>query len=171
MPGPTRATVLQAVAAYPGIHVREMERHLGLSSRLAAYHLEALEGEGAVQCVHEAGFARYFPALGRPKWSRRDVAFLCLMRRAAAFHVTLLLLSDGELPRAELARRLRLAQASVSYHLDQLQQAGVVAVRTEGRRRLYALEDAAYVRGALANFTPLPEELEPFEAIWNDLFR
>jgi predicted transcriptional regulator len=168
--GAARGQVLRTVAAYPGIHVREMERLLGLSSRLAAYHLEALEGEGVVQRVQEAGYARYFPALGRPKWGRRDVAFLCLMRRAAAFHLTLLLLAGGELGRAELARRLGLAQASVSYHLDLLQGAGVVAARTEGRRRLYALQDEAYVRGALANFTPLAEELEPFEAVWHGLF-
>jgi predicted transcriptional regulator len=166
----TRATVLQAVAAYPGIHVREMERHLGLSSRLAAYHLGALEEEGVVQRVQQAGYARYFPALGRPRWSRRDVAFLCLMRRAAAFHVTLLLLSAGEMGRGDLAARLKLAPASVSYHLDLLQADGVVVGRSEGRKRMYALKDEAYTRGALANFTPLPEELEPFESVWHDLF-
>jgi predicted transcriptional regulator len=168
--GPIRAQVQQMVTDFPGVHVREMERHLGLSSRLAAYHLEALEGDGAVQRVQEAGYARYFPALGRPKWGRRDVAFLCLMRRAAAFHVTLLLLAEGELGRFDLARRLRLAPASVSYHLDLMQGAGVVAARTAGRKRLYALADEKYVRGMLANFTPLPEELEPFESVWNDLF-
>ncbi|HUR64191.1 MAG TPA: ArsR family transcriptional regulator [Candidatus Thermoplasmatota archaeon] len=170
MAGPTRVAVLRAVADFPGIHVREMERHLGLSSRLAAYHLGLLEEEGAVQRVQETGYARYFPALGRPRWSRRDVAFLCLMRRAAALHVTLLLLAAGELGRAELAQRLRLAPASVSYHLDLLQRAGVVVARTEGRKRQYALRDEAYARGVLANFTPLPDELEPFESVWSDLF-
>ncbi|HUR62356.1 MAG TPA: hypothetical protein VM286_08360 [Candidatus Thermoplasmatota archaeon] len=167
---PARAQVLRLVGEYPGIHVREMERHLGLSSRLAAYHLEALEAEGAVQRVQETGYARYFLALGKPKWSKRDVGFLCLMRRAAAFHITLLLLSSGPLGRSDLARSLRLAPASVSYNLDLLQGSGVVDSAMQGKRRIYALADEAYARGMLANFTPLPEELEPFESIWHDLF-
>jgi predicted transcriptional regulator len=165
-----RAQVLQLVTEYPGIHVREMERHLGLSSRLASYHLGALEEEGAVQRVQETGYARYFPALGKPKWTKRDVGFLCLMRRGAAFHITLLLLSAGPLGRWDLARRLGLAGASVSYHLDLLAATGVVASAMVGRQRIYSLADEPYVRGMLANFTPLPEELEPFESIWHDLF-
>lgn len=167
---PARAQVLDLVARYPGIHVREMERHLGLSSRLAAYHLESLEAEGFVQRVHETGYSRYFPTLGKPKWSQRDVGFLCLMRRGAAFRVTLLLLSAGATGRSGLAKRLRLAPASVSYHLDLLQKAGIVASHMEGKQRLYAVAEETYVRGMLANFSPLPEELEPFESVWHDLF-
>ena len=173
MPGDadsTRAKVQRMVLEYPGIHVREMERHLGLSSRLAAYHLGSLESAGAVQRVPEAGYARYFPALGVPKWSQRDVASLCLLRRGAAFHVVLLLLSAGRLGRSDLARRLGFAPASISYHLDLLQRTGLVQAAMTGRQRIYSLADEAYVRGLLANFTPLPEELEPFESVWNDLF-
>ena len=57
---------------------------LGLSSRLASYHIEALEQEGKLQRVQETGYARFFPAAGHPKWPRRDVEFLCLMRRPVA---------------------------------------------------------------------------------------
>jgi predicted transcriptional regulator len=163
------AQVLAFVKRYPGVHVRAVERELRLSSRLAAYHLEQLEREGRVQCVHEAGFARYFPAVGKPRWSQDDVAFLCLMRRPAALRITLLLAGSGTLGRAELGQRLDLARASVSYHLGQLIDAGVVASEMEGRRRLYRLADPGATLGRLASFTPLPDDLEPFDAIWQDL--
>jgi len=163
------ALVLDFVRRYPGVHVRAVERELDLSSRLAAYHLEQLEGEGRVQCVHETGFARYFPAVGKPRWSKDDVAFLCLMRRAAALRITLLLAAEGALGRAELGERLALARASVSYHLGQLVDAGLVASGLEGRRRLYRLANPEATLGRLANFTPLPDDLEPFDAMWHDL--
>lgn len=167
--GRVREKVLAFVRRYPGVHVRAIERELHLSSRLAAYHLGQLEGDGRVQCVHETGYSRYFPAVGRPRWSKDDVAFLCLMRRPAALRITLLLASEGPLGRVELGQRLDLARASVSYHLGQLVDAGVVRSDADGRRLLYRLADAPATVGRLANFTPLPDDLEPFDAMWHDL--
>jgi len=164
-----RARVLSFVRAYPGVHVRAVERELGLPSRLAAYHLGQLEADGQVQRVQETGFARYFAAVGKPTWSRDDVRFLCLMRRAAALRVTVLLAGKGPLGRQEIGAELDLARASVSYHLDLLMAGGVVAAGREGRKVLYRLADPAATLGRLANFTPLPEDLEPFDAMWQDL--
>lgn len=169
MPSGVRQQVLGFVRQYPGVHVRALERQLGLSSRLAAYHLGQLESEGAVQCVHEAGFARYFAAVGKARLSADDVRFVCLMRRAAALRIVVLLAGGGPSTRDELGRRLGLARASVSYHLAMLADAGLVASRLDGRRRAYALLDEAATLGRLANFTPLPEDLEPFDRMWHDL--
>lgn len=165
-----RQQVLGFVQRYPGVHVREIERQLGLPSRLAAYHLAQLEGEGKVQCVQEPGFSRYFPALGKPRWSRAEMQFLCLMRNAVALRITLLLLSEGEAAQGDIARRLKLAKASTSYHLALLLDAGMAGVRQQGRRRLYRLRDPAWVTGMLANFTPIPDDLDTFTGIWVDLF-
>lgn len=164
-----RAQVMTFVKRYPGVHVRAVERELQLSSRLAAYHLAQLEADGRVQCVHETGFARYFPAVGKPRWSKDDVAFLCLMRRAAALRITLLLAGQGPLGRSELSERLDMARASLSYHLGQLLDAGIVKSAQDGRRLLYSLADPESTLGRLANFTPLPDDLEPFDAMWHDL--
>lgn len=167
--GGVRDRVLGFVRRYPGVHVRAVEREMALSSRLAAYHLEQLEGEGRVQRVQEAGFARYFAAVGRPRWPQDDLRFLCLMRRAAAMRIVLRLAAEEELDRAELAERLDLARASTSYHLALLQDVGLVASRREGRKVLYRLADVPATLGRLANFTPLPDDLEPFDAMWHDL--
>jgi predicted transcriptional regulator len=164
-----RARVLEFVKAYPGVHERAVERGLELPNRLASYHLGLLESEGRVQRVQETGFARYFAAVGKPRWSQDDVKFLCLMRRPAALRITILLATAGELARQDLAERLTLARASVSYHLDRLAESRVLASRRDGRRILYRLADQAATLGRLANFTPLPDDLEPFDAMWHDL--
>ncbi|MEV0617496.1 metalloregulator ArsR/SmtB family transcription factor [Nonomuraea sp. NPDC050404] len=69
------------------------------------------------------------------------------------------LLRDGERPAGELVERLDLSQPGVSKHLKVLREAGLVAVRTEGKQRLYSLRPE-----------PLAEVdrwLEPYRVLWS----
>lgn len=69
------------------------------------------------------------------------------------------LLRDGERPVGDLVSRLDLSQPGVSKHLRVLRDAGLVAVRADGKRRLYALRAE-----------PLAEVdrwLEPYRAFWS----
>ena len=68
------------------------------------------------------------------------------------------LLRDSERSVTDLVARLRLSQPGVSKHLKVLRAAGLVDVRREGKRRLYALRAQ-----------PLAEVdawLEPYRAHW-----
>lgn len=161
--------VLAFVRNYPGAHVRAIERELRLSSRLASYHLELLEAAGQVQRIQETGYARFFPSVGAPRWSQEDLRFLCLMRRPAALRITVLLAREGGVTRRVLAERLGLARASISYHVGLLTDAGLVVTHRQGREQVYGLRDPAATLGRLANFTPLPDDLEPFDAMLADL--
>jgi DNA-binding transcriptional ArsR family regulator len=52
------------------------------------------------------------------------------------------LLAGGEISAGELAGRFPVSRPAISRHLRVLREAGLVRVRTEGRRRLYALDPA-----------------------------
>ena len=70
------------------------------------------------------------------------------------------LLRGGERSVGDLVARLDLSQPGVSKHLKVLREAGLVASRSEGKRRLYALRSQ-----------PLAEVdawLEPYRAYWSD---
>jgi DNA-binding transcriptional ArsR family regulator len=70
----------------------------------------------------------------------------------------LALLSRGELAAGELAGRFPVSRPAISRHLRVLREAGLVTSRTEGRRRLYALDPR-----------PLREIdvwLEPYRDLW-----
>jgi DNA-binding transcriptional ArsR family regulator len=64
------------------------------------------------------------------------------------------LLREGERPAGELVDRLALSQPGVSKHLKVLREAGLVSVRADGKRRLYALraEPLAEVDAWLARY-------------------
>ncbi|GAA2844578.1 ArsR/SmtB family transcription factor [Nonomuraea rubra] len=69
------------------------------------------------------------------------------------------LLRDGERPAGELVERLDLSQPGVSKHLKVLREAGLVTVREDGKRRLYALRP-----GPLAD---VDQWLEPYRVFWS----
>jgi DNA-binding transcriptional ArsR family regulator len=64
------------------------------------------------------------------------------------------LLRDGERPAGDLVAQLALSQPGVSKHLKVLREAGLVTVRADGKRRVYALraEPLAEVDAWLARY-------------------
>src|SRR6266849_5969044 len=73
------------------------------------------------------------------------------------------LLLDGPRPVGDLAHRLHLRQPQVSKHLRVLSEAGLVNVRVDAQRRIYALRPA-----------PLQELevwLERFRRLWESNFQ
>jgi len=167
---PVRKRILAFVVAHPAVHVREVERQLGLSDRLASYHLNEMQREKLVRRVRRGGYDRYFARHALDRLSKQDVDFLCLMRSGPALRITVALLATSEETHGTLARQLGLAKASTSYHLATLVRRGIVAVRRSGRERWYSLADPDYVQGMLERFEPTPGSLDTFSAMWHDLF-
>jgi DNA-binding transcriptional ArsR family regulator len=69
-------------------------------------------------------------------------------------------LRDGEQPVNALVERLALSQPAVSKHLRALREAGLVAVRPEGQRRLYRVRPEPLIE--------LDAWLEPYRRMWRD---
>jgi DNA-binding transcriptional ArsR family regulator len=72
------------------------------------------------------------------------------------------LLAAGERPVNDLVRELGLAQPQVSKHLRVLREVGAVAVREDGRRRLYRLNGEA--------LKPIHDWVKNYERLWSDRF-
>lgn len=164
-----REDILGFVRKYPGVHPREVERQMGLPTKLASYHLDALVDEGLLRRVDESGFARYVPVGAHAQFTQKELAFTFLMRRGPPLRITLLLLSEGTLTPGAMADALGLAKASVSYHLAAMLESGFARVEKQGRERHYSLVDARHAQEMLERFRPLPGELDSFTRLWNDL--
>lgn len=88
------------------------------------------------------------------------------------------LLADGEQSvgtlHAALAAEHPLSQPAVSQHLRVLREAGLVAVRADGARRLYALEPSGVARAAawLEGLLEAPTSFtQPFDALDTEIAR
>lgn len=102
--------------------------------------------------------AGVFEALGDPV-RRRLLELLILGEQPAGALVT------------ALQARVRITQPAVSQHLRVLREAGLVQVRAEGTRRLYAVDDAgtAAARAWLARFEDT--FAQPLDALATELVR
>ena len=73
------------------------------------------------------------------------------------------LLRDGPRPVGDIVHRLRLRQPQVSKHLRVLSDAGLVDVRVDAQRRIYALRPAL--------FQELEVWLERYRRLWEGNFQ
>lgn len=126
----TRATVADAVARHPGIHVNALVRRLDLAPGQVQYHLRRLRAADAVVAEPLYGRTHYYPP-SYTDWERRALA---LLRRETAGDVVAALLVEGEARPADLAARLDLARSTLEWHLDRLVAEGLVEKRREDRR-------------------------------------
>ncbi|WP_328388924.1 ArsR/SmtB family transcription factor [Nocardia sp. NBC_00416] len=88
------------------------------------------------------------------------------------------MVADGEQPAGTLVSGIRehapISQPAVSQHLKVLREAGLVQVRSEGNRRIYALEPAgiAVAREWLTGLVdPLAQFTQPLDALATEVAR
>ena len=70
------------------------------------------------------------------------------------------MLAGGERPAGDLVEALPISQPTVSKHLSVLRRAGLVSVRKDANRRLYALNPAP--------LADIDAWLEPYRRFWTD---
>jgi DNA-binding transcriptional ArsR family regulator len=70
----------------------------------------------------------------------------------------LALLAGGERAAGDLAARFTVSRPAISRHLRVLREAGLVTSRTDGKRRLYALDPSP--------LRELDDWLEPYRRFW-----
>ncbi len=70
------------------------------------------------------------------------------------------MLADGERPAGDFVDALPISQPTVSRHLSVLREAGLVSVRKDANRRLYALNPAPLAE--------LDAWLAPYRRFWTD---
>lgn len=165
-----RKRVYDAVRRYPGIHIRGVERALGLSSPLVQYHLRKLEEEGYVEAHEQGGYRRFYPTSKGKSAAlvREDLPLVGLLREEVPLHIVLLLLDRGPLTHTQLVQELNIAKSTVSYHLAKLAAANVLT-REPGTPKLRLVERDQVYR-LLLTYQPTPDLLDAFADLWGGLY-
>ncbi len=169
-PPTIRHRVHQSIRKYAGIHVRGIERQLGVSAPLVQYHLKKLVEAGYVEAKEQSGYTRYYPTAKSQAVTvtDADLPILGTLREAVPLHIALILLDHGPQTNGQLAQRLGLAKSTTSYHLAKLAQVGIV-VRA-GDSTAIELADAEGVHRILLAHEPTPDLLDAFADLWSDLY-
>lgn len=141
-----RARIYRYVLDYPGSHLREIHRDLGIGLGTLRYHLRELEERSLLSSSTERYFRRFFSSSGVSQELR---PLLGPLRQERLCRIVRLLLDCGCMRHGELQAALRLPPSTVSHYLEILMNAGIVERRRESTATIYVIADERKVRRAL----------------------
>ena len=169
-----RKRVYEYVQRFPGLHLREIARGVGMETNHAKYHLRYLEKHGLLSSRREQGYWRFFAkeegSLGlREAMAPQEKTVLALLRQPIPLHAILLLLEQENLSAEELRGKMGVAHSTLLYHLDKLERAGVLASDRAGRERRFRLVDRDRIAAQVTRFRPPDQLVQGFLEAWEQL--
>ena len=167
----SRRRIFELLTEYPGLHLRELERRLGMDVRGLRYHLEYLEARGALTTLREGGYLRYYPrewdeTQFREQFGPAEKRILALLRQRRPLQLVLILLEQGDVAGPMLRGEMGVGAATLNYHLRKLLRLRLVGVRTAGRVKHYRLRNRESVLQLLIRFRPPADLVEDFLDLW-----
>jgi predicted transcriptional regulator len=149
--GEGRVRIKLLVSLQPGLHLRELQRQIGLSFSSTRYHVDKLAKDGEIDRVEDNGYSRIYPA----GIDERDKVLLTLVRRETDRRILSSFLRAKSLSQQRLVDTTRLAKSTVSEHLAMLLKLGVVKTKTGEERRVFELTDRAKIDTMLNRYPRL----------------
>lgn len=171
----TRRRVYELVQEHPGLHQREIARRLDLRASHAEYHLRQLGKAGLLRTEESEGYKRYFvavePAEPIPEGAvePRDRPWVALLRQKRPLEIAAHLLQQGPSQMGEVADRMGIAASTLSYHVDKLEDAGIVERTRRGNQRYLELADRDRLVRVLLQHEPPDDLVEGFRDLWDDI--
>lgn len=162
-----RRGLVRLVAAFPGLHLRELARRMELTESLAAYHLDALVGDGALTARTEGGYRRFYPAGGAAP-AERDRELMGLLRQAVPLQIVLFLLERPGATHGDVTAETGLAKSTVSYHLQKLVEANVIAPDPE--QAGFRVVEPLRVSRLLIRWEPPDDVTDRFGELWRSFY-
>jgi predicted transcriptional regulator len=135
---PLRRALHQAVEANPGIHLKALARTVGRPRNTVEHHVRKLVASGLLTQHELNGYACLFV---KGQVDRRDQAAAGVLKSDAARRVLAAVVQAPGASGRDVAAQAGLTPTLVSYHVRNLQQAGLVEGQRAGRElRLQATE-------------------------------
>lgn len=135
-PASTRDRLLELVREDPGQPLGDAARELDLHVSTVSYHAKRLEEKGKLQLLDEGRCVRMFPA--GDGLTEKEIAVIAALQSPRAKDVLEFLAEEPGATKTGAARYLDLSVKGLGWHLDRLEDLGVVHV--EGDRRGYSLK-------------------------------
>lgn len=164
----SRRRIFEYVASHPGVHLRQIERDLSLSTGMLSYHLEVLEKRGLLRSEVQENRRCYFPAKAFRQDQRRALA---LLRQRVPRHILLDLLLHGPRTFGELQAAAGVSPSTLSYHLKKLAGASLVVRGRRERESVLQVRDPDLVADLLVTAGASLEDdaVERFVDLWTKL--
>ncbi len=172
----TRRDIYNLVYSQPGLHLREIQRQLGMHVNLVEYHIHQLIGSELVVSVHQGGYNRFFPAQAPgsdrqvDRLTSQEKRVLGMMRQPMPLRIMVYLLATGSSQHKDICDHLGCAPSTLTYHMKKMVKGQMVVQTTAGEGKGYHLSDRRSVARLLMLYKPAPfDQVDAFSELWLDL--
>jgi len=158
-----RARIKLLVSLQPGLHLREIQRQVGLSFSSTRYHIDKLARQGEVDRVEDKGYSRIYP----PGTDSKDRILLSLVRRKTDHKILSCFLVENNLTQQRLTEVTGLSKSTISEHLATFLELGLVRAQVR-EQRIFELADPAKTNGLMSRHpVVLKKATSRFVDLWD----
>ena len=165
--------LLSFVQRYPGVHLREIRRRLGIPIGTLDYHLYRMGREGLISVRFQGGYKCCYPGTSeveRAPIPVHEQVLLAILRQPLPRALLLHLYLEGPTAPADLVRAIGTTAPNLSYFLKRLEATGLVGRQGTGPGRTVYLTAPQDIHQVLLKYPPLPESVvDRFLRFWGEL--
>ena len=137
-----RDRVVNEIAASPGIHLRELRRHLDCAMGALQYHLRNLEKESVITSIKIGNSKHFF--INDYSVDEPTLELTAQLRNPTVQVILQECMSNGRITQAELSRLMNLDKSLISYYVGGLLKSGILrTIKVFGREKPLMLTEWA----------------------------
>lgn len=130
----SRKRLFDYIEANPGTHFSKVKRELEMETGLVQYHLRKLEEYNVIESRDHQGKRRLFVAR---ELDSQERSILSTLRYETTRNILLHLLEHGPVRNADIADAVGITPSTVTWHVSNLVDEGVVETIQDGRTTRY----------------------------------
>lgn len=162
----TRSRIKFLVPFSPGIHLRELQRTLGMSFNSTRYHIDKLTKTGEILRVDDSGYSRLYPK-GTEK---KEILLFTALRNTTDRRIITLLGTTEKASGREICEVTGLAKSTISEHVTRLLKIGIVqATELNDKNVAYSLTDPIAAQAVMkkTEMSIVQKATERFTDLWD----
>lgn len=168
----TRRMIYNLITQNPGLYLSKIAEKLNMSIPLTDYHLGCMQKDGRISIKQDAkGYSkRYY--ITESNIQSKEKKFLEFLRKKIPLKIVLLLLKHRTLQHKDIKRHLDMHASSLTYHLVNLEESGIIDVQSFGREKGYTLTDPDEIMRIMKKYELQVEpqlEIEEKKDTWNNI--
>ncbi len=167
----SRKRIYDCIEQNPGLHFREVQRRTGTATGALQYHLDQLEKNHLVRS-EKIKNTKHFFSIKEDGVMQREQSIMPLLRQESIRHILIALLSlKRSATMVKIVQLTNLPYSTVSRHLEELNQHGLVEKKRVGKSFRFSPKNAESIAQLLVTYKTgfLDSAVDQFVELWQGM--
>ena len=136
----SRFQVYSYIKTKPGAYISEIVEQIGLDREIVKYHLKALSAKKKIEAYKDGGKTRYFENL--LVYNEDEKKVISALQNLSNQRIILEIINQKCNTNVDLAREFGVSRPTISWHIKNLKEFGLIIETKEGKKTIYRINPA-----------------------------